>query len=715
MPETPGAGIAPISIAAGVASAHRRDICAMLAVFDASAPLEMIRDAAGKLARRHTSPDRPDTDRLDQRREELRLSVTPTDTLRLALWRRLREGLDRTGPEPLSMRKVAEAANALGYAAAVELSADAYDAKDKGVWTRMSDGVAAAWNDPSSLLRASTPLSFPEVVGRELGRTLDAARTVDPACADALRKASAHLALGGAAGGAWIGAATAIGGAGFAPYMAAAQVSAWLPLVSGPMLTSALAVMVSPPVLLLGLGVGGWMAVDGVKSRVRRKIAARTVVALALAGLAEPDAGARRFLELLRRMGDDPDIAARRAAIARRMSPATPLRGTFREGRPEASDGYAAVAATGGLTAADMLDSAAAIEPSVLAAADFCRKASLDDPLDLAAGIDIWATEGSRIGLRGYVAEQLVMTRLIENGHAVELATSSNTAGFDLLVDGLPVQVKCGKGLGLLREHFERYPDIPVVSDADLACQAAASDAPWADLVTTVEGFDIATVEQAVSETLDAAQDLAAPDVALAAIAVGAIRSACKVWSGAIPIQDLPADLAFDAGLRGLLSTAGGKAGAAVGLLAIGPAGALILGPMAGVASQMAVNPAREQVERAMFAEWRAEVDVAAGELHAALVDVLERRIDRLTRQGRQDDRSLDDVTAAAESLLDLTRPATTQEAAQFMIEATHLAPTDVRTLRARAVLRRALEGKPGLTDTLSVKARQGWDWLGRT
>lgn len=88
------------------------------------------------------------------------------------------------------------------------------------------------------------------------------------------------------------------------------------------------------------------------------------------------------------------------------------------------------------------------------------------------------------------------MDQLIADGHDVILAEASNTPGLDLLVD------------------------------AALAETAAQSDAPWAHLVTTVPGFEIATLEEQIAETLGHAADLADPEILQFALSIGALRGA---------------------------------------------------------------------------------------------------------------------------------------------------------------------------------------------
>lgn len=105
----------------------------------------------------------------------------------------------------------------------------------------------------------------------------------------------------------------------------------------------------------------------------------------------------------------------------------------------------------------------------------------------------------------------------------------------------MPVQLKCGTRLENLSEHFEKYPDIPVIANADLARQALEGGAPWADLVTTVPGFDIGEIEARIAETLGHAADLADPDILEFALSIGILRGGLEVARGQIPVTDLPA------------------------------------------------------------------------------------------------------------------------------------------------------------------------------
>ncbi|QBX33378.1 hypothetical protein E4191_00595 [Paracoccus liaowanqingii] len=62
--------------------------------------------------------------------------------------------------------------------------------------------------------------------------------------------------------------------------------------------------------------------------------------------------------------------------------------------------------------------------------------------------------------------------------HGVMLAEGAITPGHDLIVDGVPVKLRCGTSCSLPQNHFAAYPDIPVIADTALAAQGRASGKP---------------------------------------------------------------------------------------------------------------------------------------------------------------------------------------------------------------------------------------------
>lgn len=110
------------------------------------------------------------------------------------------------------------------------------------------------------------------------------------------------------------------------------------------------------------------------------------------------------------------------------------------------------------------------IDPAFLQALSFASKGN---PENLNALQDISADALEKSGavtrLSGYVAEQQVAMNLQQQGHVVELPTSANQVGYDLIVDGTPMQVKCSMDANYVLSHFDKYPDIPVIVNSELA------------------------------------------------------------------------------------------------------------------------------------------------------------------------------------------------------------------------------------------------------
>lgn len=726
----------PDAIFAGLAVADREALCGLLATLDAAGLVQVVGDAAAEIRRRIDRDAPGAAERLKARARELHEGALPDDALRLALWRGLVEPLAAGRPDapPLSPREARRGAAVLAVRAAEALGPSAPVEEPSGRGARLRDRLSTLRREG---LRASalSPPSFPDIVAREVvalarGIDPDAVGDLDPKLAEALHGARRSAGGLAAAGGGWAALAATVGGAGFAPYILAAQASAFIPFVGGPALVSFLAVMVNPITMLAGLG--GFAMIWRSRTRsARSAAAARIATLLAVQGLGREREGLAELVDAFRRASrQDPEARTRLLRIESRLgwplgAAAGPPPGAWaaagpKQGSVDRAADAAATLAAGGLTAGDMLHHAVSIDPDVVSAADFSRTAEIEDPFDLAAHALDFATRGAEIALRGYAAERLVVTRLIEEGHDAILAPDSTTPGFDLLVNGEPVQVKCGISLSLLEEHFARYPEIPVIANADLAQQAAAAGAEWSAQVSTVEGFELDLVEEAVRRSLDAAEGLAAPDVVLAAACVGAARGAFQVWRGAIPLRDLPAWMALDLAARTGLAAAGAKAGAFAGLVTMGPAGAVVLGPAIGAAAQAGAGRLRREAEQRIRAAWGRDMIAAAARLNTAYADAIERRTARLSSRVRNlpagagvldwlRARAEDDAVFAASLQVELgPAPSDEPEARRLLAEARREALADRRVLAAGHDLSRVLADRPDLAAAL-VRGIGNW------
>lgn len=656
---TQHAAPSPRHIAAGLGDASRQEICGLLAMLDA-VRLMKIAGAMGEAARgKLISDDKPAADRVTVFANELMDGPLPTDALRARLWLSVKQGLGLPGLYPLSTRGLEEEAAAIAVHASEILAPAVASAQQQRADANLSilgrTGRKLLHAAPGARRRASATVTFPDVVAHELTVMMEGLAQaesrgdLDPEVAAAIHKGQQAISAAVIAGGGWATLAGAIGAAGFAPYIAAAKLSAVIPFVTGPTLTSLLFVMINPVTVIAGSAALGYWAISGRASAAREVAAARVAILLAVRGQGA-EHGLATLVNAFRELHRMADTELRhldgKQRKAVRMQAGT-IVATLSTDIPAASGAAPGLwgariaveqatdrqdtALVAGLTAGDMVYHAAAVDPAVLAAADFSRMAEFDTPLDLAVHVAGFASQGARVALRGYSAEQLVMAELIEDGHDVILPESAATPGYDLIVDGVPVQVKCGTSISLLHDHFAKYPDIPVIADNALASQAQALDEPWAPMVTTTSGFDLDHVQSLVDQSLLAAAGLADLSVPVYATIIGGARAAHKAWTGQIPVEDLPAWLVIDLTIRGGLASAGQAGGAILGLVVLGPAGALILGPLAGVAALLGTGRAHDLLDRGIRSEWRAEVLEAARDLHTALLNAADRQVTALT------------------------------------------------------------------------------------
>lgn len=755
----------PNFILSGLGLLSRDEICRFIALIESVDALSLAQGAITGLGAKLRLMEDQSSKALEVKSIELAQSHFPDAALRHRLWLRISSALQVPSDLPLSKKSSTQAAAALAVRASERLTPailqerkkqgapnsrerqlenDAATEVKKELAVVLGEKAADVFNAAKKILEKNQPLPFPDLVKEEMLNLLAdadiakaaAENTDDPEIKRSIEKGHEAAQRALAAGGSWAVFAALVGSAGFAPYILAAQLSAWIPMISGPALVSLLATLISPLTVLVGVGALGWLGMGRGANVLRSQIAARFCVLLAMSGARDAKQGLAQFLDDMRSLDHAPKDAFEHLAKQERMALRAKLafmNGRLERGLPRSAGPApqpwdrdvlrsssknnpldkeeAGLAA--GVTAGEMLWHAAALDENVLKAADFSRSADLGDPVSFAVHAQEFAIEGAGYALRGYVAERLVLNQLLADGHDVRLAGASNTPGFDLLVDGQPVQVKCGAGLSNLTEHFEKHPDIPVIANEALAKKAAEADADWASLVTTLPGMEIAAIEQQIADTLGHAVSLKDPSVLDVALAISVVRGGYEVVRGDISIEDLPAWLVIDGAAHGTLTFVGGKAGTWVGLVAIGPAGALILGPAVACAALMGTGKLKGAATGLLMRKWAQGLIDHASALHAALISAVEKRIrslqerlERVSDAAANGDglsswikrRAQDDLIAALEDGLDLSeRPQTETQALELLVKAAQLAPYDVEVLHQRSDLEAHLQKKPGL------------------
>ena len=743
--------VRPADILSGLGTLNRTEICQMIALIECADGLCLAKGAFAGIGAKLGMNQDFNADQLQAAQDGLVKSSATDGDLRFRLWTRFTEAMAVPSEPPLSTKAAIKTASAFAVRAAERLTPSiklrhektTQEKSDADLVGRIGSKAAGYWKAVKTTATAESSMTFPEIVAEEMLALLaddtvvaSVAENADPEIVQAFQQGQAKARAAIAAGGVWVGGAAVVANAGFLPYIMAAQLSAFIPLVSGPTLVSLLATLINPVTVFAGVAAFGWIGMERGSRIVRSQLASRLGVMLAAQGTQKRDTGLERFLGDMRALDRTASDALRwmpasnRSAIRRRLSTLTrnlsgPLpapAGTPPEpwATKRMSTDVADASMVFGMTAGEMIWHAAAVDQNVMMAADFSRSEDLGDPISFACRASEFLIPGASWSLRGYTAERLVMDQLIADGHDVALAEASNTPGLDLLVDGQPVQVKCGTELSNLTEHFEKYPDIPVIANAALAEKAAQSDAPWAHLVTTVPGFEIATLEEQIAETLGHAADLADPDILQFALSIGALRGGLEVMQGRVPILDLPAWLLLDGASRGALALVGSKAGAWIGLIAIGPAGALILGPAIGSASLLGNSTLKGAAQKHLMTTWLQDLLSVAQDLHLSLLEALERRIIRIEERskifvGRKERseldawialRSQDDLIAVLEDQysLESAHPKSEADVIKLLFIARDIAPADASVLSCVRLLEGVLVDKPNLK-TLMIDA----------
>lgn len=228
--------------------------------------------------------------------------------------------------------------------------------------------------------------------------------------------------------------------------------------------------------------------------------------------------------------------------------------------------------AFGAMTLGDIVYDRISIDESALQAFEFV-KPSTEDIYKLATWshgvIDAhsWTFEGNVSRLQGYVFERMAAFSLRQSGAVVEFPATVTNHGWDFLVNGEPVQAKCGISPHLVTEHLMRYPDVPrVVVNEELASRFADNDH-----IMAVHGITRDAVRLTTEQSLGSAADMLDLHLGDAVPAISVARNAYQLWRGNTDWRALPGNISVDAAGRFFGATAGHTIG--VGVLALGLGG----------------------------------------------------------------------------------------------------------------------------------------------
>ena len=224
-----------------------------------------------------------------------------------------------------------------------------------------------------------------------------------------------------------------------------------------------------------------------------------------------------------------------------------------------------------GLTIGDFIYDALRVDPMVIEAVDFARAEDVGNIFkfavysDILEDLSITTLEGNIHNLKGYVAERFVAQELQSEGMEVEFPKDPNQEGFDLLVNGDPFQVKCLADQTGVLEHIERFPNIPVLINEELA--NSLEDVPN---VYPVPGLTNEGIETATRDSIEAGEEILDYEIPFIAISVAIGKNVFSILNGKTDLKHGSINVAYD--------VAGGIAGGELGSSGLALCGSL-LGP----------------------------------------------------------------------------------------------------------------------------------------
>ncbi|GJQ22119.1 MAG: hypothetical protein HBSIN02_24740 [Bacteroidia bacterium] len=265
------------------------------------------------------------------------------------------------------------------------------------------------------------------------------------------------------------------------------------------------------------------------------------------------------------------------------------------------------------------LQTLTSIDWNVVNALDFSHKEDLSQYADLKEFvshhmINLGDGDGWYTRLHGYVAEQVAGSTLKDAGHSVVFPELSNQPGFDMIVDGHLWQVKAGADPQAILDHFEKNPDIPVITTPEMA-----SHFPDNPMVTSLPELDHGAIKDSIHGTMNTIEHGDFTGGLHFPIITGLLSSYREIdllLSGRTNIASALVNAGFDIAGTGLGGFAGAKAGALLGSVGgpLGTAIGAIIGGIAGallgrsVTNEMKTEPLKQafhQYQEAM----RTQVD----------------------------------------------------------------------------------------------------------
>lgn len=258
------------------------------------------------------------------------------------------------------------------------------------------------------------------------------------------------------------------------------------------------------------------------------------------------------------------------------------------------------------------------IDPTVIDALDFAFTEDLSNFNTLTDHIDdkyfdvlnTGGADGWMTRFEGYVMEMHSVDVLEGMGYKVELPDTANQEGWDVLLDGEPWQIKGGQSPKVIAAHFEKYPDIPVVTNADLGAYYEGYDNVMVlDDVSAEAIHEMAEGSLNAVDQLDSTMGVGIPVVSLI---MSSFREVKLHSQKKTDLGSSVKNIGLDAAGVGGGGFAGAQTGAFIGAIG-GPAGAavggLIGGVVGAVGGKLGTNAVKEMAMKEAFNDYENKIN----------------------------------------------------------------------------------------------------------
>ena len=261
------------------------------------------------------------------------------------------------------------------------------------------------------------------------------------------------------------------------------------------------------------------------------------------------------------------------------------------------------------LSLGDLIYDTLRVDPLVIEAIDFVRIGDLSNAFKIGeqeikdrAEKSLSSLESLHSNYTGYTAERIIALDYQRKGYEVVFPKNANNPGFDILVNGQEFQIKFQKnGISLLNEHFEKYPNIPIIANSEAAIEFHSRFPDKADLVID-SGFSFDTSSDLLLTSTDASVEIFQdehlfgsflPEILGIVSIISIVKNLNYLSKGEIDGSTAFKNIAIDSAGKFASAGLGAKAGFAV----FGPVGFVVGGAVGLVVGDTIIKKVRIDVE----------------------------------------------------------------------------------------------------------------------